>query len=332
MFTDRRIRIAWNILKIIFSVLLVGFFLSWVDLKELSSLSTRLSPSLLVVTFVLYASLSLLKAVRYQQLIPQKTAYPRILNIVIIQNALSNFLANGAGILSSMALFRLEENVKIRQSGVLFIITTVADLFAVWLVSIPFSWLLWLNIYPLQEIIILVLLVMGLGFLVFFAALQCKNRFITSAKPLLAASWLEKFSIIKKAQSQLDDLAQIPDSQVRQVLLNAFGLSAIYYGVTLAWMIASLKAFGFQADIVQIIFVSCILQLFSMLPVSAFGGLGITELTSVYLYSMLGVSQVDLVSILLGWRILYYLSNLVMVFYLPLYALFIERGIKTDQV
>jgi uncharacterized membrane protein YbhN (UPF0104 family) len=68
-----------------------------------------------------------------------------------------------------------------------------------------------------------------------------------------------------------------------------------------------------------------------MIPVSVFGGVGITEVTSLYLYSIFGIAQTDLSVVLVGWRIFYYLTNLLIVFYLPFYALLIEPKISSEE-
>src|SRR6185369_2742586 len=161
MSADRRISFAWNAVKILFSVALVGYFLSWVNLNELFSAWERIRFPYLFATVVLYMILTLFKAYKYQVLIQQKTNYLRVLNIVIVQNSLSNFLTNSAGIASYMALFRFEENVKIRQSGLVFVIIKIGDLFSVWLVSILCSWLVWERIFALHNAILAALTVIG---------------------------------------------------------------------------------------------------------------------------------------------------------------------------
>src|SRR5689334_3082633 len=112
MSSDRRLGYAWNAIKIIFSVALVWYFLSWVNLDDLFSVWQRIKLPYLLATVLLYITLTLFKAYKYQLLIQQKTNYLRVLNIVIVQNSLSNFLTNSAGVASYLTLFRFEENVK----------------------------------------------------------------------------------------------------------------------------------------------------------------------------------------------------------------------------
>lgn len=329
MLADRRISIAWNVIKILFTVALVGYFLSWANLNELYSIWERMKVSYLVATVFLYIVLTLFKAYKYRLLIQQKTKYLRVLNIVIVQNSLSNFLTNSAGIASYLALLRLEENVKVRQSGLVFAVTKIGDLFSVWVVSIICSWLLWERIFVLRNIVLICLTITGFGFIVFFLALFWRKGFISIVNKALEKTRLTKYSFFRDVVNALDVFSEMQQELVFGIVLKAFGLSFLYYLITLLWMVASMKAFQLPADSLSILFVSCILQLFSMVPVSVFGGLGITEVTSLYLYSLFGVAQSDLSVILVGWRIFYYLTNLLIVLYLPIYAVFIEHKISS---
>jgi uncharacterized membrane protein YbhN (UPF0104 family) len=331
MLSNRKIGVVWNFLKILFAIALVGYFLSWVNLNELYALWGRIQITHLIATIVLYSALTFFKAYIYQQiLIEQKTRYLRVLNIVVVQNSISNFLANGAGLASYLALLHLEENVKVRRSGLTFLIIKIGDLFAVWVLSIICSFLLWDRVEELQSAILFFLILVGLGFIAFFLALVWRRGFISMTTRMMHSANWTRFSVFKQVVHALDVFSEMPQDAVFHIVYKAFGLTFVYNLITLAWMVVSMNAFQMPVDVLSILFVSCILQLFSMIPVSVFGGLGITEVTSLYLYTLLGVPSAELSIILVGWRILYYVTNLVIVLYLPIYALFIEPKIPSD--
>ncbi len=331
MSSDRRISLAWNAIKILFSIVLVGYFLSWVKLSDVLSVWERIRFPYIYATAALYVLLTLFKAYKYQVLLQQKTNYLRVLNIVIVQNSLSNFLTNSAGVASYLALLRFEENVKIRQSGLVFVIIKIGDLFSVWLASILCSWLVWERISVLQNVILVSLIAIGLGFVVFFLALFWRRGFISLANRILTAFHLTRYTFFQNVVNALTAFSEMRQDLVFGIVFKAFGLSILYYLVTLLWMLVSMRAFQLPADSLSILFVSGILQLFSMIPVTVFGGIGITEVTSLYLYSLFGVPQGDLSIVLVGWRIFYYITNLLIVLYLPIYALFIERKISSNR-
>jgi uncharacterized membrane protein YbhN (UPF0104 family) len=331
MLSNRKIGVVWNFLKILFAVALVWYFLSWVDLDELYDLWGRVQITYLLATIALYSTLTFLKAYIYQQiLIEQKTRYLRVLNIVVLQNSISNFLANSAGLASYLALLHLEENVKVRQSGLTFLIIKIGDLFAVWLISIVCSFLLWDRVEELHGAILFFLTFVGVGFVAFFLALFWRRLFISLTNRVIVSLGLTRFSFFKQVVNALNAFAEMPQRVVFHIVYKAFGLTFIYTLITLSWMVVSMNAFQLPIDALSVLFVSCILQLFSMIPVSVFGGLGITEVTSLYLYTLLGVPGDDLSIILVGWRIFYYLTNLLLVVYLPIYALFIAPKIPSE--
>jgi uncharacterized protein (TIRG00374 family) len=329
MSSNRRFNSIWNILKILFASVLVWYLLSKTELDQLLALRQRILVPYLIATLVLYASLTLIKAYKYHFLIQQQTEYPRVLNIVVMQNALSNFFSNSAGMASYLALLKIEEKVKMGRSGLVFIITKIGDLFAVWIVMILCSILVWERITALQNVVLLLGLLVALGFAVFFVAVFWRRWFITGLSSLLTRLRLTRFSIIEQVMQALDAFAEMEQNAVFTTVFFAFGLSFINYLFTLAWMVVSMRVFSLDVETLVIIFVSGILQLFSLIPVTVFGGLGVTEVTSMYLYSLFGVDHGEISVVLVGWRVLYYLTNLVVLIYLPVYAIFIERKMKS---
>lgn len=330
MTSNRRFSVVWNILKILTAAILVWILLSKTDLNQLFALHNRILAPYLIATVVLYISLTLFKAFKYHMLIQQPTEYPRVLNIVVLQNALSNFLANSAGMASYLALLKVEEKVRMGQSGLVFIITKIGDLFAVWFVMIICSFFVWERITALQEIVVLLEIIVGVGFIVFLMAIFWRSWFITGLNRLLTRLHVVRFSLIKQIMQTLAAFSEMEQNTVFRIVFLAIGLSILHYLLTLSWMVVSMRVFSLQLETLVIVFVSGILQLFSLVPINVFGGLGVTEVTSLYLYSLFGVNESEISVVLVGWRILYYLTNLVVLIYLPIYAIFIERKLKSN--
>ena len=328
MSSNRRFNTIWNIFKILIALVLAGYVFTRTDIHELISLWGQISIPLLVATFLLYASLTLFKALKYQILLQQQTSYWRVLNVVVMQNALSNFLANSVGIASYLTLLKVEEKVRMGRSALVFLITKIGDLFAVWVVMVFSTLLFWGRIPELHQAVVILEAIIGAGFALFFAALFFRKFFISVFNSLLQRFQLTKFAVVGDVAQVLDAFAEMEEKSILRIVFIAFGLSLGYYMVTLLWMVTSMRAFGFEAETWVVVFVSGALQLFSFFPVTIFGGLGITEVTSLYLYSLFGVEPEGLTAILVGWRVLYYLTNLFVLTYLPFYAILIERRIR----
>jgi uncharacterized membrane protein YbhN (UPF0104 family) len=331
MQTNRRFNLIWNVIKILIAIVLVGYVFSRTDLREFLSLSGQLKAEYLAATFILYAILTALKAYTYYVLIQQDTKYLRVLNVIVLQNAVSNFLANGAGIISYLTMLKVEENVQLGRSGLVFLLIKVGDLFAVWFVMLVCGILYWDQIHVFQQTFVLLEAIIGFGFVCFFCALVFRSAFISLASRLMNHLQLTRFSPIQKSVQGFETFAGMAPKVIFRTTFIAFVLSFFYYLLTLVWQVVSMYAFDFQAHVWVIIFVGGILQLFSLLPFSIFGGIGITEATALYLYPLLGVEAGGLSPILLGWRILFYLANLFVLIYLPFYTVFVELKIKSKN-
>ena len=101
--------------------------------------------------------------------------------------------------------------------------------------------------------------------------------------------------------------------------------SLVYLAVTMLWLYASLQAFSFDTGILPVVFVNVLMQLVSYLPIQVFGGLGVTETTMLYFYGFFNFPQTELAAVLIGNRLLFYLTNLAVLLYLPLHALYFKR-------
>jgi uncharacterized protein (TIRG00374 family) len=332
MLSNHRFKTAWIILKLLVAIGLAGYVLTRTALNEVISLWGQIVLPYLIATFLLYASLTFLKALEYQILLQQPTSYWRVLNIVVMQNALSNFFTNSVGVASYLTLLKVEERIKLGRSGLVFLITKLGDLFAVWVVMVIYTVLFWRQIPGLHRFLLIPEIAIGLGFLLFFTALFFRKDFISHGNALSKRFHLTRFPFVEQAAQVLDTFAIMKEQTILRIVFIAFSLSILYYVLTLMWMLVSMRTFGFQAETWVIIFVSGALQLFSFFPVTILGGLGVAEFTSLYLYSVFGVQQDGLTAVLVGWRLLYYLTNLFVLLYMPVYALSIERKLtlKTE--
>src|SRR5688572_13158776 len=233
MSSDRRFNTIWNLIKISIAVVLAGYVFTRTDLNELISLGGQIVPWLLVATFLLYALLTLFKAVKYQILLQQQTSYWRVLNVVVMQNALSNFLANSVGIASYLTLLKVEEKVRIGRSGLVFLITKIGDLFAVWMVMVLATVLFWARIPELHQAVLILETIIGAGFVFFFAALFFRKFFISLLNSFLQRFHLIKLPVVGDVAQVLDAFAEMEERSILRIVFIAFGLSLIYCTVTL---------------------------------------------------------------------------------------------------
>ena len=316
----------WNIVKIILAALLVGFVLSKTNLTQLFALRERISLPWLALGIVLYFSLTLLKALQYYFLIGRRVEYPQVLNIVVVQNAISNFIATGAGIASYLALFRVEQGVKFSRAALAFALTKVGDLISIWLFMLVASLLVWSQVTSLHGLIIFLLAVIGAAILVFFIAMFLRQKFVAVLAWIVDKLKLSRLGFVTKLMDLLSSLAEQEHSFVFRMVGIGVAFSLVYMAFTMTWIYASLQTFSFAIGILPVVFVNIFMQLISYLPIQVFGGLGVSETTSLYLYGIFNFPQTELAAVLIGARLLFYLTNLAVLLYLPVHALFFSRN------
>ncbi|HMV96990.1 MAG TPA: lysylphosphatidylglycerol synthase transmembrane domain-containing protein, partial [Anaerolineales bacterium] len=316
----------WNIAKIILALILVWFVLSKTDLTQLYALRERISLPWLALTLLLYFSLTLLKALQYYFLIGRRVDYPQVLNIVVVQNAISNFIATSAGIASYLALFRVEQGVKVSRAALAFLLAKVGDLISIWLFMLVSSLLVWPLVASFHSLILLSLSFIGVAILVFFAAVFLRQKFVSVLAWFVEKLKLSRFGFVNKLMDLLASLAEQEHGFVFRMVGTGIAFSLIYMTVTMLWLYASLQTFSFEIQFLQVVFVNIFMQLISYLPIQVFGGLGVNETTSLYLYGIFNFPQTELAATLIGTRLLFYLTNLVVLLYLPVHTLFFSRS------
>lgn len=321
----KRGSVIWNILKIILALALAGFVLSRTDLDELSALHERIDFIWLAISALLYFLITLLKALQYYFLINRRVGYPQVLNVVVVQNAVSNFIATGAGIVSYLTLFRVEQGVRVSRAVLVFLLTKVGDLIAIWLFMLVSSILLWQRVEALHGLIAVLLTVIGAVIIMFFAVVLLRQKFVAWLALFLEKTRLSQLGYVTRLMDFLNSLAEQEHAFVFRMVGTGVVFSLPYMFFTMAWLYASLLTFSFDIGVLPVVFVNTIMQLISYLPIQVFGGLGVNEMTSLYMYGIFDVPQAELAAVLVGMRVLFYLTNLTALLYLPLYAVFFNR-------
>jgi uncharacterized protein (TIRG00374 family) len=314
----------WNFLKIVLALGLVIYVLSRSEPSKLISALQNASVFWLLISVVLYLLLTLLKALQYYVLMRGRLTYLQVLNVIVWQNAVSNFFLAGAGVAAYITLTRLEHEVKISRSVTTFILTKIGDLIAIWLVLIISSSLVWSEIGVLQTPVFLLIAGMGCVILFFFLTILLRQRFILLIDRFLKSARLSKVRLIEDGMNFLQGLANIGQNRV----LATFGMlllySFMYLAVTICFIYANLAIFHVQPQVPAVMFVSVLIQLVSYFPVGVFGGLGITETSALYFWSFFEIPQDILAPALIGIRLIFYLFNLIPLIYLPLYSSFLK--------
>lgn len=318
----------WNFLKIAIALLLVGFVLSRTDLNQLLDLLGRISVFWLAVHAFLFLSSTLLKALQYYVLMDAYVAYPQVLNIIVLQNAVSNYLASSAGVISYLTLLRVEHDVKVSRSALVFLLTKIGDLIVIWAGLLFSSFLVWNQIGGFHEVVIFLLAGIGGTLLVFLFTVLFREKFVHWIKLVFDRLGLSRIQKMQNGMNTLRALSRLEQGWLFARLARVLILSLTYFVFSLAWFYTGFLIFGLHLDIPAFIFIFVFLQLISYVPIQIFGGLGVTESSTLYFWGFFNVSSAVLAPILVWVRILFYMLNLLPLIYLPVYSLFFANKAK----
>ena len=318
------ISLLWNLSKIVLALGLLIYVLTRSELTSLISALKNASIFWLIVSGMLYFLLTLIKALQYHVLMRDELTYAQVLNVIVWQNAVSNFFLAGAGILTYITTTRLEHDLKVSRSVMIFLLTKVGDLTAIWLALVISCSLIWSQISTLHIAVLVLLASIGLIIAGFFVTVLFRQRFVSTLDKVLNWIGISQITLIEKGMTQLQGLASIKQDKVLYLFGMLLFYSFVYLAVTISWTYTNLAIFHLQLDILPVIFVSVLMQLVSYFPVSVFGGLGITETSALYFWSFFDISQDVLAPALIGIRVVFYLFNVIPLIYLPVYSTFLK--------
>lgn len=313
---------VWNVVKIILAVGLISFIFSKTNLSDVVKTLQNISAPWLIVSIFTFVLITLLKALQYHLLMRKNASYAQVLNLIIWQNAVSNYLLTGAGIATYLAMSRVEYEVKLSRSVVVFLLVKIGDLMAIWLTLLVSALLLWQQITPFRLVVLFLLSVIGAVIAIFLLTILLRQKFIAFLMTVFSRVGLLRMRFVKQALDSVLSLAEAGGSKMWRVLSALLLSSLVYLAASLAWMYANYAVFGLRLEPLTFIFVLALMQLVSYIPIVAFGGLGLSETASLYLFGAFGVHSSALAPVLVGTRILYYLLNLLPLIYLPLYEFF----------
>jgi hypothetical protein len=225
----------WTFAKVIIAIILIGIVFSQTSLKDLLALRSRIAWGWTALYVVLYFSLTAFKSYQYKKLLDLPIPYPRVVSVVVLQNGLSNIVANSAGIVSYLVMLRGEQGVKVSRAALVFVITKIGDLFAVWLALLLSSVFIWNQIESLQTLAIVLILLMGLALFIFFLAIALRGRFVELINSILTRTKLTRIGIVQRGVDGLQALVEQERGSIYQMTLTAFSLSFFYFLMTFFW-------------------------------------------------------------------------------------------------
>ncbi|MCE9646964.1 MAG: flippase-like domain-containing protein [Chloroflexi bacterium] len=310
-------RTRWvNIFKLFLAVILIFVLLLNTSVDEFVRVFRGISPGWLLLAMFLFALTSMAKAFQYHLLVDDKLPYGSVLNVILIQNVVTNLLAAGAGIASFFTLLTTEHEIKASRALAMFLLVKLGDMIQIFLFLLIASWAVWDLIVPLHFLLIVLLAGIMLGVGGFFVIVFLRQRFFSAFRTLLVNLNIVRFSLIARLLDALESLVVSDSHFLNRSLRRAIIGSFVYMLATIAWSLATARAMNFPVGAVAVLFVILMQQILSLLPIQIMGGLGVNDLSAVYLYSFFGYGSAVFIPLMLGTRLLFYLWNAIILVYL----------------
>lgn len=320
----------WNALKIILALLLVGYVASQTNLSDLGRLWQRISLPWLAASAALFGAIVWAMAGRYWVLIDRKITFRQTLVLVVVQTFVGNLLAASTGAISYVALLRSKHQIQLSQGVTSVLMAKFGDLLALYLALGLASWAVWPQIAPLHWLLGIVLLGISAVVLVFGAVVLFRRRVLGLAQRLLQIARLDRIRLIGRLLEQLDLLASQDPRRLRALLRDFLAYSVLSMGLSLAFGYCNLLMFGVHLDLWSVLFIAALTQLISIIPIQVFGGLGIFEITSLYLYNLFRVDQQLITPMIVSSRLYLYLLNVLLVLFWLIEG-YLSRRAETKQ-
>ena len=322
---------SWNTIKLLLALGLIVFVIQKIDLSYIPELSERMSWFWFFARVAFFFLLLFLKALQYYMVIDDDIGYRDMLNVVVWQNIISNFISNTAGIASYMTMLKADKKVKLTRSGITFLMVKFGDVLIVGIYLLLSSKMVEEEIQSLQSLTILIIMgiIFGIGLVI--TTIIFRESFINLIERMLILMRLEKISIIQRGLDALHSLAQEKQKKIFSMLQKSVLTSALYMTATMMYSYTVVGIFDLPIKVWENIYITSILQLISFVPIQVLGGLGITEVSMVYLYGVFGINPVEMAAVSLGVRALFYLLNGMLLFYIPINVL-IQKKHKNEGV
>ncbi|MGQ9926709.1 MAG: lysylphosphatidylglycerol synthase transmembrane domain-containing protein [Chloroflexaceae bacterium] len=315
---SRHRKLVWTLVRVGLAVALVAVVATHVRTQELTALWRNLAWPWLAGATLCFWLICLLMSLRAWHVLDRRVPASALLELTVLQTVTGNLIASSAGVASYVALLMARYGVTLRQSVWTVLLTRFADGAAL-LACLAFSSAaLWGAITPLRWPITLLIGGLSAAALALSLLFARRQQALAAVQRLMAATGMERTPFLRKVFARL---AEAPPLSSREA--GRHGLPLIIYSCAImlaqfAFSYCSLRMFGVALDPLIVLFVLTLNLLVAMAPIQIFGGLGVVEVTSLYLYGLFEIGEGVLAPVLLSGRAAFYLINLATLLYLPL--------------
>jgi len=306
----------WKICKIAIAAVLIYVVFSHTDFEAIYALRNRLSPPWLCAGIFAFACNLWFSAKRSWVLIRSKIPFRDFIPVFVLQTAVSNFVAGSAGAVSYVALLRKEHEIRIHEGILSLLASKIGDMFAMLLTLLISTVMVWDQITPVRWLACAVLAFIT-GVIVVFVLIIIFRRHLSNLLYIVSRrTRIARHPFMHPIFNSIHEIAQKDIRNFYPSLSSVTVYSLLTMGSLILWGFSNVAMFAVPIGLWPVIFMTSLTQILSIIPIHVFGGLGVYDLTVLYLYSLFGFEPSDIAPMIIGLRLLFYLFNMPLVAYL----------------
>lgn len=310
------------VLGILLTVLLVYVLIREAGLSAIVTVLRKLPFSIILLTFVLYLGIYLLRLLRFQALLTKKIPFLQFFPILCMHNIANIALPARTGELSYLYLLKKFHAVKGSESLASLTISRLGDLIAILLFFLLGTFF----VQDLPKPVHTALWYFSLFIIVCIAALLLAIFFKLHIKAffesLLCFIGLGGNKKITMFQHALGDMLDFIKATKGKGLFAALLYSILQWLLMYSFTYTLMQAFGMEASIFQVFVGSSLALISSVLPMQGVLGFGTTEGIWTVVFLLLGFEKT--ITIASGFGV--HIVSLVYAFLLGLFGLWKMRG------
>ncbi len=311
---------AWTLARLGLAVALATVVAANVHAQDLVTLWRNLAWPWAAGAALSFWLVCLMMSLRVWQLLDRRVPVSALLELTVIQTVTGNLIASSAGVASYIALLMGRYGITLGWSLWTVLLTRFADGLVLLSCLAITSAFLWGAIEPLHWPLTLLIGGLAIGALGLSLLFARRRQVLQGTQRLLLATGMERAPVVGNVIARLTETPYLSLHPTGSHAATQLAYSGAVMLAQFAYSYCSLRMFGVTLDPGVVLFVLTFNLLVAMVPIQILGGLGIVEVTSLYLYGLFGIGGDSLAPVLLSGRAAFYLINLVTLLYLPLGA------------
>jgi hypothetical protein len=282
---------------------------------------SKASPCWFAMGVITFFGSVMAMALRAWKLLDQRVTYRDILGITALQTAVGNLIATSAGLATYLATLRTKHETSLRTGTFTIIMTRLSDLAVFGSGLLVSSVILWEHLISVRTPLFIIAFLVAFAMACILATFTLRSRLLTICIKIMELLRIDDFEFTKRVISSIRSISLMDSS----ILLTYISRTIVYTIIptlfSYLFLLSCLYTFDLYINPWQLLFILSFTQIIAIIPIQILGGLGIFDLTTLYLLTIFGYDSGKTTAALVGLRIIFYLANLCILIYPTLQSL-----------